>query len=150
MKRNPTTSSRGSFLMPAFENALVSDEMRHGLISCAPETTLRDVARMMAGNHVHAVVVLRDESDGDVTPWGVVSDIDVLGAALPGAEGLTAGEVAGTPAVMVSPADTLEHAAQLMREHDTSHLIVVDPVTGQPVGVISTLDVAGAVAWGEA
>ena len=150
MNRNRTLSPRGSFLAPAFEHATVADEMRHGLISCAPEAMLRDVARMMTTNHVHAVVVLHDEPDGEATPWGVVSDIDVLGAASPGAEELTAGEVAGTPAVMVAPGDSLERAAQLMRDHETSHLIVVEPRTGQPVGVISTLDVAGALAWGEA
>ena len=142
-------TARGSFLAPSFEHARVADEMRHGLIACAPDTPLRDVARMMTTNHVHAVVVVDREADGDTIPWGVVSDIDVLGVAEPGAESLTAGEVAATPALMVAPEDPLERAAQLMREHATSHLIVVEPRTGQPVGVLSTLDIAGALAWGE-
>jgi CBS domain-containing protein len=54
----------------------------------------------------------------------------------------TAGELAASDVVAVDPADTLEHAAQLMAEHDTAHLIVVSPVTGRPVGILSTLDVA--------
>jgi hypothetical protein len=36
-----------------------------------------------------------------------------------------------------------------MREHGVSHVIVTS--TGQkPVGVVSTLDIAGTLAWGEA
>jgi CBS domain-containing protein len=35
-----------------------------------------------------------------------------------------------------------------MTEHDVSHLIVVSD--GRPVGVISTLDIAGTLAWGRA
>jgi CBS domain-containing protein len=147
---NPKTGAipRGSFVMPAFEDAQVSDVMRHGLISCSPRTGLRDVARMMATNHIHAVIVLRDEVDGDPTPWGVISDIDVLGTVNADRENLEAGEFAATPAVMVAPDDSLERAAQLMREHETSHLIVVERMSAHPVGVISTLDIAGALAWG--
>jgi CBS domain-containing protein len=33
-------------------------------------------------------------------------------------------------------------AAQLMSEHGVSHLVVVDPASGYPLGVLSTLDVA--------
>jgi CBS domain-containing protein len=43
---------------------------------------------------------------------------------------------------MVSPRESLLRAAQLMTEHATAHLIVVDPESGRPVGVLSTLDVA--------
>jgi CBS domain-containing protein len=48
--------------------------------------------------------------------------------------------------VIVAPSDTLEHAAQLMAEHQTAHVMVVDPVTGDPAGIVSTLDVARAAA----
>lgn len=60
----------------------------------------------------------------------------------------TAGEAAGSPIVTASPDDPLDRAAQLMREYSTSHLVVVDPVTDRPTGIISTLDVAAAVAAG--
>ena len=42
----------------------------------------------------------------------------------------------------IKPNDTLEHAAQLMVEHDTAHLVVVSPDSGLPVGMLSTLDIA--------
>jgi len=59
----------------------------------------------------------------------------------PGVEA-TAGELAASDVVVVDPADTLEHAAQLMAEHSTAHLVVVSPDSGRPIGILSTLDVA--------
>ena len=149
MTTKPITSPRSGFLTPSFDRARVADVMRYGLISCSPEADLKDVARTMVANHIHAVVIIEEESDDGSTPWGVVSDLDVLATAHPGGVDMMAGEAAATPAVMVGPDESLARAAQLMREHETSHLIVADTTTGQPLGVISTLDVAGALAWGE-
>ena len=103
---------------------------------------------MMVTHHVHAIVITGIESDDGEPSWGVVSDIDVLSAAHPGGIDVMAGEAAATPAVTVGPEDSLARASQLMRENETSHLIVVDPVTEQPLGVISTLDVARVIGQG--
>src|SRR3954447_6023293 len=146
----PVQTARGSYLTPRYENATVGDVMRHGIITCSPDTTLRVIARMMSSYHVHAIVVTEDDGSGDLSPWGLVSDFDLLRKAAPGAETLTAGEVSRSAAVTVSESDSLEHAAQLMRDHSTGHLVVTSATDGRPTGVVSTLDVAGALAWGEA
>ena len=144
-----TGSMEGSFLMPAFEHASVADAMRPGIIGCPPDTPLRAVARIMASNHVHSVVVSRGESDSGGRPWGIVSDVDLARAA-DQADDLMAADACATEVVSVGPEETLARAAQLMAEHETSHLIVVDPSSERPVGVLSTLDLAGIVAWGRA
>jgi CBS domain-containing protein len=89
-----------------------------------------------------------EDEGAELTPWGVVSDLDLLGAAHEGAEELTARQVSRTPAVMVAPGDPLARAAHLMRATDTSHVIVIAE-DSRPIGVVSTLDIAGALAWGE-
>ena len=43
----------------------------------------------------------------------------------------------------------LRDAAELMLSEDTSHIVAVNPETNRPVGIVSTLDVAGVLAWGE-
>ena len=48
--------------------------------------------------------------------------------------------------VTVEPADSVHDAAELMSDHEVDHVIVVDPVSDRPVGVISTLDVAQVLA----
>jgi CBS domain-containing protein len=135
-------SFQGSYLTPSFENARVIDAMRTGVISCPPDTSMETVARMMATNHVHAVVVLAGDA-----PWGVVTDRDLLDVASDAGERL-AGTCATSDPLMVKPDETLSRAVSLMEAHGVTHLLVGDPESGPPLGVISSLDVAGIVAWG--
>ena len=65
-----------------------------------------------------------------------------------GIEGRTAGDAARTEVVTVDPSTPLAEAARLMDAHDTAHLIVTND--GRPAGVVSSLDIAGALAWGRA
>jgi hypothetical protein len=37
-----------------------------------------------------------------------------------------------------------------MLAHGTPHVLVIDSVKQRPVGMLSTLDIAGILAWGEA
>lgn len=138
--------------MPALEHALVEDVMRHGIISCVPESDLTTVARTMASNHVHAVVVSGIEetsAGGEHLSWGIITALDLVGAALPGIGAPDAGALASTEVVTVQQDEPLERAAQLMTEHQLSHLLVVSR-KAMPVGIVSTLDIAGCLAWGEA
>ncbi len=142
---------QGSYLLPAFERATVADVMRPGVMSCAPDAPLVTVAQTMATHHVHAVVVAgvaRDESGGDHLIWGLVSDMDIVRVAESGIEGHSAADAARTEVVTVEPATPLTDAARLMDEHASAHLIVTSG--GHPIGVISSLDIAGALAWGRA
>jgi CBS domain-containing protein len=136
----------GSYLTPSLRHARVSDAMRPGVITCPPDTSMRDVARMMVTNHIHSVVV-RDVKDSG--GWGVVTDRDLLAIAL-GAEDVEAEACASEVLVTVSPDEQLEAACELMRAHGVSHVMVVDQGQNQPLGVVSTLDVASLVAWGQA
>jgi predicted transcriptional regulator len=140
-----TTSdiTRHSFTAPAFERAKVLDVMRLGVLSCPPDASLREVARIMATYRIHSVVVM-EMPDG--APMGVISDIDVSAAA--GVPDAHAGTLARTEVVTVSPEDSLVRAAQVMAEHEVTHLVVVQPHSGHPVGILSALDIAGALAWG--
>lgn len=132
----------------SFGKATVGDEMTTGLISCPPETALRNVARLMANHRVHGIFVFDYGLEDDETPelWGVVSDLDVVAAARGDIDDRTAGDSAVTPLITVTSDTPLERAAQLMAENGTSHLAVLDPVTHRPVGVLSTLDIARTVA----
>jgi CBS domain-containing protein len=118
----------------------VGEAMTPGVLTCLPVTPLRDVARMMARHSVHAIVVFA--SDDKLHPWGVVSDLDLVGAIGTHAN---AGAVAASPVVTVTPDLSLEHAATLLVENETTHLLVISD-TGLPIGIVSTLDIARAFA----
>ena len=115
--------------------------MHAGVITCERDTPVDAVAGMMATQHIHSVVV----TDG-AEAWGLISDLDLLQASGDDADALTAGEVAATEILTVRPDEPLENAARLMREHDVSHVIVTDARVGIVLGVVSTLDVAAALA----
>jgi CBS domain-containing protein len=135
--------------LPAFEHARVRDAMRHGLMSCSPDLPLRAVAATMAEHCIHCVVIRgagQDEAGG--RGWGIVSDADIVSAAASDLDQQGAADVAATEPLTVSPDESLDRAAQLMREHEITHLIVVDPHADHPVGVLSALDVAGVIAHG--
>jgi CBS domain-containing protein len=126
---------------PLITGLTVRDAMHNGVATCPPTASLREVAELLSERRIHCAVVA-DSAEND-TVWGIVSDLDLMrGLGSPVA--LTAGNLAALEGVTVDPAEDLSHAAQLMAEHDAAHLIVV--ADGVPVGILSTLDVARAVA----
>ena len=132
-----------------FETATVADAMSHGVISCPPETPLRVVARMMATFGVHAIFVFEhDEGEEAPRPWGVVSDLDLVAATQLDLDTLTAGATAVTPLVSVPADSSIGEAGSLMAQYGIAHLAVTDPDSRRPIGVISTLDIARAIAAG--
>jgi CBS domain-containing protein len=78
-----------------------------------------------------------------------VSDRDVLRAASR-IEELTAADALGGELLEVHPDERLADVAPRMATRGTSHALVVDDRHGRPIGVLSTLDVAGILAWGRA
>jgi CBS domain-containing protein len=102
----------------------------------------------MAKHRVHCVVALGESPDGGSNRvWGMVGDLELTRiACTEGLQGRTAGGSATTELVTVTPTDSVHHAAELMTKHGVSHLIVVDPLTDRPVGVLSTFDVAAILA----
>ena len=120
--------------------------MHWGLVNCRSDASLKSVAALMNDERVHCVVVIDDPSDLR-SLWGVISDLDLIAAA--SVRRLTeqeAGGTAMTPAVTIAPDERLEHAAYLMTKHGVAHLVVVDPIEQRPVGILSTLDLAAALA----
>lgn len=142
----------GSYLMPSLARATVADAMHPGIVSCPAEAGLTDVARLMATHHVHCVAVMAISHDEGTERfiWGLISDLDVLRAGIHLGPDSSARALALEPIVSVEPATPLREAGELMLKHGVSHVIVVDPDTQRPTGVLSTLDVAGVLAWGEA
>jgi CBS domain-containing protein len=146
MRNAPASTLRLAGRTPALWDVRVGDAMHAGVLTCTVEAPLSEVARIMASKHVHCVVVMT-ETHGGRWHWGVVSDLDlVAGASVRDVEEQSAGGTAASPVVTIAPDDTLQRAAQLMTEHASTHLLVIDPGSKLPVGVLSTLDVARAVA----
>ena len=151
MPDTDTTPMHGSYLMPSLEHATVADAMHPGILSCEPDASLTDVAVVMATHHVHCVAVVGvSHEQPECFVWGIISDLDLVRAGIGDGGDVTARGLASQPIVVVAPTMPLREAAREMLAHGVSHVVVADPVAKRPLGVLSTLDVAGMLAWGEA
>ena len=114
-----------------------------GVITCAPDATVEDVARLLVAYRIHAVVVIDDQEHA----VGVVSQTDVVLAR----QGRSADELASlrvseimTPSLIHCSADTrVSEAVTTMTRRGIHRLIVTEEREGRPfpIGVISMTDI---------
>ncbi len=136
------------YVGPAFAAARVHDVMRIGIVTCEPDTSLRDACRIMVSYQIHSLLVGNPASAG--SPWGIVTDMDIAAAATSDSSKVTAADLASRLLITVPANETLSAAAHAMVDHKCSHLLAVQPETGRPVGVISALGIASVLAAGPA
>jgi len=137
----------------------VEDVMTRDVKTVTPETSLREVARILAEHRVSGIPVVED---GRVV--GVVSEADILvkeRGEKPGRGGLlglllndgaqleaklqarTAGEAMTSPAVTIGPRRRVAEAAAKMIEEQVNRLPVVDD-DGNLVGIVTRADLVRA------
>jgi CBS domain-containing protein len=80
----------------------------------------------------------------------VISDLDLVSAGISDGKAQSARAIAQHPLVTVEPSQPLREAGEHMLGHAISHLVVVEPDTQRPIGILSTAEIAGVLAWGEA
>jgi len=133
-------------IIPRLDLMRVEDVMHSGLVGCDPEAPLAEIARILAEERIHSVVVhgIERTRAGERLSWGIVSDRDLMRALDASDTGVTAGALAVTAMITVDLLEPLDRAVQLMAAYDVTHVIVVEK--GYPVGIVSALDVARAAA----
>ena len=120
----------------------VRDAMHAGVISCTADTPLVEVARRLAAEQVHCVVVsdVESTSAGQRLRWATIDTHDLVRALAARDGGAVAGDVATGPAITVAPGDSVADGLAKMVAADVSHLVVEE--RGFPIGVLSALDIA--------
>ncbi len=128
----------------ALNGMTVGEIMSSGVITARRDATVSAVATMMATHGIHAVVVSPLHGG---TPL-LVSDVELVRSALSGAPmgQATAGELAREPVAMLSATATVAEAVEMMAIRYVTHLVATDPTSGDPAGIVSSLDVAAVVA----
>lgn len=120
----------------------VADCMHRGVISCAPDTSLAEVAATMGSRDISAIVVMEGS-----TAVGLISQTDLVNAAFVQPymrfwRGLTARHLMSTPVIAVTPDTPLADAVGLMRARRIHRLVVVAPgEDNRPIGILSLTDV---------
>jgi CBS domain-containing protein len=118
--------------------AAVLRQKGNNVISVAPETPVVEVARMITGRRIGAVMVL----DAAHRVLGILSERDIVRALATRAEGivgLTADQLMTREVVMVGPDTPVDAALHIMDEGYFRHLPVVD-AEGKLLGLVSVRD----------
>jgi CBS domain-containing protein len=133
-----------------FARSHVRDAMTSPIRACSPDLPLASAAELMAAERIHCLAVARAPAKVGNGHLGVITDLDLVAAASDsGLAGRTVADVAAAPAFTIASDAHLSEAASLARDLGTHHLVVVEPDAGRPVGVLSTLDLLRALAWGQ-
>lgn len=116
--------------------------MHRGIVACRAAAPVPEIAATLIERRTHTVMVAA------ATGWAFVTDMDVVGAAARGELSRTASDLASRDAYpLVGTHETLDVVAGLVTSGPLGHVVVIDDV-GRPAGVVSTLDIVGAIAAG--
>ena len=118
----------------------VRDIMTENPACCAPETSLEDVARIMADQDCGEIPVLDERG----RPIGVVTDRDITCRAVARGKdpaSTAARDVMTGSVITTTPDASLEHALAQMEERQIRRMPVVDE-NGVCCGIISQADIA--------
>ena len=119
----------------------VREVMTKGPVCCLPDTSLKDVARLMLEFDCGQIPVV----DSDARrPIGVITDRDITCRAVARGRSpltLSAKDCMTSPAVTVTPDTSVEECCRLMEERQVRRLPVVDE-GGACCGIVSQADLA--------
>jgi CBS domain-containing protein len=124
---------------------IVQDWMHRGVITCRPDTPVRDVADTMDRNDISALVVVDEAGDA----LGVISRTDLVNARfiepyMKHWRGLNAEHLMSRPVISVTADTSIHEAVQLLNEKHIHRLVVVEKLGGhvRPLGILSVTDLA--------
>lgn len=126
----------------------VRDAMRPGVLTATADASIGAVARIMAVHQVHAVVLRGAAGDAPGDSRRVVTDLDLVRAAVEAGAVATAAAAASSSAPAISADATLRDAAVLMTGRAADHVVVTREASPAPVGMLSSFDLVTVLAHG--
>lgn len=117
----------------------VRDVMSRGVITCAPDTPLTEVASLMARDRAGAVAVVN--RDGELV--GIISRTDMVRAYLKPYANLRAEDIMTTQVATIIPDIPVRAAVQIMLDRGVHQLIILHarPAPQRPVGILTMEDI---------
>jgi CBS domain-containing protein len=118
----------------------IGDVMRPEIISCRPEDELGQVAATMVTHGIHATLL---EPLTNTHPL-IVTDLELVRAAVERPSGTRAGELTSEPAPMLDSSASVSEAVAKMAELYVTHLLATDAAAA-PCGVLSSFDIVALI-----
>lgn len=124
---------------------LVRDVMSRGVVTCTPETSIREAARRMAESRLSALVVV-EKTSGELE--GIVSRSDLARVYGQDYDALTVESVMSQRVETIIPDVPVSAAILIMQDRKVDRLVILHtpPATQIPVGMLSLSDVVRDIA----
>lgn len=118
----------------------VRDVMSRSVMTCTPETTVREAAKRMAEHHVNALVVV-EEASGELE--GIVSRSDLARAYDKDLDTITVESLMSHEVENIIPEIPVSAAVMIMLDKGVDRLVIqhAKPAPQRPVGLLSMSDV---------
>jgi CBS domain-containing protein len=123
------------------EQITAGEIMSSGLVTCRPEMSLLDVARLLVMTEVTALVVV----DGEGRNLGIISQFDLLGMVGEDLSARCAEEIMTQPVLAVDRLLPIQEAANIMKQHRIHRLAVTGHDPSHALGVLSVTDIVRAM-----
>ena len=121
--------------MPLATTTLLAEIMTHAVHSIAPETSLKDAARLMSAEKISSLLVERDGIS-----VGIITESNITRALHQRCTPQTsAAEIMSQPLITARADLDLLSARHLLDSHGIRHLVVIDD-QGKTVGIVSDTD----------
>ena len=121
--------------MPFATSTLLAEIMTHAVRSIAPETSIKDAARLMSAEKISSLLVERDG-----VSVGIITESNIIRALHQRyAPETTATDIMSQPLITARADLDLLSARHLIDSHGIRHLVVVDN-DGKTVGIVSDTD----------
>jgi nucleotide-binding universal stress UspA family protein len=115
--------------------------MDRRLLACSASATLEEVGAALARHEVRVLLVDGEQANGKPR---ILSDADLVAALARGVDAAeaTADAVAEADPVLISESETLRAAARLLSDRGVGQLLVVGSGSQEPVGIVSSTEIA--------
>ncbi|MFW5852599.1 MAG: cyclic nucleotide-binding/CBS domain-containing protein [Nanoarchaeota archaeon] len=115
---------------------LAEDIMTKDVVITTPDASVKGVAQKMNSKQISCIIVSDKKK-----PIGIISERDFIRKvfAKDAKKGMKAKDIMSTPVLSISPRETVNNAARLMRENKIRHMLVTNE--NKVKGVITETDV---------
>jgi CBS domain-containing protein len=116
----------------------VSDVMVKNPVKVGPDTSIREVARLMRDRSIASVIIVEDDK-----PLGIITERDLVRRVLASdvdPDALKAKDKCTKPVVTTPQTSSVDSAVGIMNSYDIRRVVVVDEKNGNVVGILTTDD----------
>jgi CBS domain-containing protein len=110
------------------------------LITCRLEDPLGSLARTLVAQKIHAIVLAATPAE----PL-IITDLELIRAALSDRRSIQARDLRAEPIPAIAADATLDDLVAMMAGRGVDHVVLTNPRTGEPCGIVSSFDVAALI-----